>query len=303
MGTAYARPDEPEPTSGRLLIFSVTERTLELKHELSTAGAVYSLEAFNGKLLAGVNNKLQLYEWMPCARAPRLQLRHEHCGHILVLYVQSRGDFILVGDLMKSVSLLQCTAASGELKELSRDFNANWMTAVSFLDDDTFLGAENWYNLFTTRKNAEAATDEDRQRLEVVGEFHLGEFVNRFRKGSLSMHVPESGVAQIPTLLFGTVNGVLGLIASLPAEDYALLTKVQAALGKVIKGVGGFSHKEWRAFSNDRKTCDATHVLDGDLIESFLSLGAAEQAAVCEGVPGTSVEELTKRIEDLARLH
>ena len=60
---------------------------------------------------------------------------------------QSRGDFILVGDLMKSVSLLQCTAASGELKELSRDFNANWMTAVSFLDDDTFLGAENWCRL------------------------------------------------------------------------------------------------------------------------------------------------------------
>ena len=88
VGTAFARPDEPEPTSGRLLIFSVTERTLELKHELSTAGAVYALEAFNGKLLAGVNNKLQLYEWMPCARAPRLQLRHEHCGHILVLYVQ-----------------------------------------------------------------------------------------------------------------------------------------------------------------------------------------------------------------------
>ena len=66
----------------------MTERTLELRHELSTAGAVYALEAFNGKLLAGVNNKLQLYEWMPCARAPRLQLRHEHCGHILVLYVQ-----------------------------------------------------------------------------------------------------------------------------------------------------------------------------------------------------------------------
>ena len=88
VGTAFTRPDEPEPTSGRLLIFSVTERTLELKHELSTAGAVYALEAFNGKLLAGVNNKLQLYEWMPCARAPRLQLRHEHCGHILVLYVQ-----------------------------------------------------------------------------------------------------------------------------------------------------------------------------------------------------------------------
>ena len=38
----------------------------------------------------------------------------------------------------------------GTLVELSRDFNANWMTAVSFLDDDTFLGAENWYYLLPT---------------------------------------------------------------------------------------------------------------------------------------------------------
>jgi len=308
VGTAFARPDEPEPTSGRLLIFSVQERTLELKYDLSTAGAVYALEAFNGKLLAGVNNKLQLYEWLPCARAPRLQLRHEHCGHILVLYVQSRGDFILVGDLMKSVSLLQCTASSGELTELSRDFNANWMTAVSFLDDDTFLGAENWYNLFTTRKNADATTDEDRQRLEVVGEFHLGEFVNRFRKGSLSMHVPESGVAQIPTLLFGTVNGVLGVVASLPQEEFNFFNKLQDKLrgsaGRpgVIKGVGGLLHSEWRSFKNDRKTVEAHNFVDGDLIEAFLELPADKMQEVADNMD-VSVEELSKRVRDLERLH
>ena len=310
VGTAFARPDEPEPTSGRLLIFSVHERTLELKHELRTQGAVYVLEAFNGKLLAGVNNKLQLYEWVPCARAPRLQLRHEHAGHILVLYVQSRGDFILVGDLMKSVSLLQCTAASGQLTELSRDFNANWMTAVAFLDDDHFLGAENWYNLFTTRKNADATTDEDRQRLEVVGEYHLGEFVNRFRRGSLSMHVSESGVSQVPTLLYGTVNGVLGVVASLPQEEFAFFTKLQdrlrgsAARPGVIKGVGGLLHSEWRSFQNDRKNVEAHNFVDGDLIEAFLELPADKMQEVADSMePPVSVEELSKRVRDLERLH
>jgi len=174
---------------------------------------------------------------------------------------------------------------------------------VAFLDDDTYLGAENSHNLFVARKNADAATDDDRGRLEVVGEFHLGEFVNRFRRGSLAMQVAEAGAAPLPTLLYGTVNGALGLIASLPADDFALLMKVQQQLTKVIKGVGGFAHKEWRAFSNDRKTCDASHVLDGDLIESFLSLSPAEMAQVCEGLQGTTVEELTKRIEELTRLH
>ena len=32
--------------------------------------------------------------------------------------------------------------------------------AIAFLDDDTFLGAENHCNLFTARKRADAATDD-----------------------------------------------------------------------------------------------------------------------------------------------
>jgi len=63
-----------------------------------------------------------------------------------------------VGDLMKSITLLQWSA--GELTELARDVNANWMTAVAFLDDDTFLGAENALNLFAARKRADAPTEE-----------------------------------------------------------------------------------------------------------------------------------------------
>lgn len=35
-----------------------------------------------------------------------LQSECGHHGHILALYVQTHGDFIVVGDLMKSISLL-----------------------------------------------------------------------------------------------------------------------------------------------------------------------------------------------------
>ena len=86
----------------------------------SYKGAVYALEEFQGKLLAGVNNKLQMYGWGPVAAgAPHgLVLRAEHCGHILVLYIHTRGDFILTGDLMKSMTLLQLVAGTGELPAL-----------------------------------------------------------------------------------------------------------------------------------------------------------------------------------------
>ena len=36
----------------------------------------------------------------------------------------------------------------GSFEEIARDFSPNWMTSVEILDDDTFLGAENSYNIF-----------------------------------------------------------------------------------------------------------------------------------------------------------
>ena len=78
-----------------------------------------------------------------------MRLRAEHCGHILVLYLAVRGDFVLVGDLMKSLSVYRCSLSSGVglIDEIARDCSANWMTSVAFLDDDTYLGAENSHNV------------------------------------------------------------------------------------------------------------------------------------------------------------
>lgn len=88
-------------------MFVVEDGKLQLIAEKETKGAVYSLNAFNGKLLAAINQKIQLYKWMLRDDGTHeLQSESGHHGHILALYVQTRGDFIVVGDLMKSISLL-----------------------------------------------------------------------------------------------------------------------------------------------------------------------------------------------------
>lgn len=303
VGTAYVLPEECEPTKGRILVFMVEDGKLQLVAEKETKGAVYSLNAFNGKLLAAINQKIQLYKWMLRDDGSReLQSECGHHGHILALYVQTRGDFIVVGDLMKSISLLIYKHEEGAIEERARDYNANWMSAVEILDDDIYLGAENSFNIFTVRKNSEGATDEERGRLDVVGEYHLGEFINRFRHGSLVMRLPDSDVGQIPTAIFGSVNGVIGVIASLPHEQYVFLEKLQTSLRKVIKGVGGLSHEQWRSFNNEKKTVEAKNFLDGDLIESFLDLNRSKMDEISKQM-GVSVEELCKRVEELTRLH
>ncbi len=74
----------------------------------------------------------------------------------------------VAGDLMKSMSVLAYKAEEGVLELRAVDYGSAWMTGVEVLDDDTFLGAEDSFNLFTMRKNSEAASDEDRSRLQVL---------------------------------------------------------------------------------------------------------------------------------------
>lgn len=77
---------------------------------METNGAVYSLNAFNGKLLAAINQNIQLYKWASCefGRGRKLQPECLYHGRVLSLYVRTRGDFIVVGDIMMSISLLIC---------------------------------------------------------------------------------------------------------------------------------------------------------------------------------------------------
>eukprot|EP01043_Picozoa_sp_COSAG02_P009327 COSAG02_NODE_314_length_24915_cov_18.575596_27_plen_1109_part_00 len=286
VGTAFCLPGEQEPSKGRILVFQLTEqKKLAKVTELDVPGAVYTMSTFQGgKLVAGVDSKLQIYTWSVVEADGSRVLRREcgHHGHIIVLYIAVRGDFVVVGDLMKSVSLLQykppgsdgSSDSVGSIEEVAKDFDANWMTAVSTIDDHTFIGAEHEYNIFTVRRNNDATSDEEKKRLEVVGAFHVGEFINAFRHGSLVMQVPQvpdtltvappiaggsgdsgSGATAMavdgptvgpggpgadattdptmsaaPTLLFATVNGVIGVVAQLPPKQYQRFIKLQVCI-------------------------------------------------------------------------
>jgi DNA damage-binding protein 1 len=72
---------------------------------------------------------------------------------------------------------------------------------------------------------------------------------------------------------------------------------------QVVRGVGGLDHAAWRAFRDERRSEAARNIIDGDLVETFLDL-APDQAAQVVGLmgPGHTVEEITRRVEELARL-
>nr|CAG4648473.1 EOG090X00HD [Polyphemus pediculus] len=190
VGTALVVPEEPEPKQGRIVLFQWIDSKLKTVGEKEIKGACYSLVEFTSKILASINNVVRLFEW---STDKELRLECSHFNHIIALYLKRKGDFILVGDLMRSITLLQYKSMEGSFEEMARDSNPNWMAAIEILDDDTFLGAENSFNLFVCQKDSAATTEEERQQLTEVGRFHLGDMVNVFRHGSLVMdHAAET---------------------------------------------------------------------------------------------------------------
>ena len=314
--TTTTTKDNTTPSSNgrRSSSSSSSSKSLTLVCEKDTRGAVYNLNSFCGKLLAGINSLVKLFNWVVSKETGKRDLVHEcsHMGHIIALKVETKGNLIVVGDLMKSITLLEYKHESGRIEEVAHDFSSNWMTAVEILDDDTYLGAESSYNLFSVKRNKNALTDDLRGTLELSSAFHLGDSVNRFRKGSLVMRMPDQTVEEHSseisnTWLFGTISGGLGVIATISKKDFDLLNKVQEAMQTTIVGVGNFSHKEFRSFHNVQRNLPMKNFIDGDLIELFLDLSRDEQIKIANQVvqepeKNYSVDVLAKKIEEISRL-
>lgn len=251
IGTCYIVPNEQEPSQGRLLVFQVETnseggRIVTLVAEKDTKGPVYSLAEMNTKLVAGVNHKVQVFNLVRgeaiqsssgtsvTAPVSELVLECAVAGQLMCLYLKTDCDKILVGDLLRSMTLLQykppiattsTTATTtttignsgsvpsnqreskinGTLVEVCRHYSTDSLRSVEILKDtaeNIYLGADSDGNLYTTRQVMDAPTEEEKGKMEPHGYFNLGDIVNVIKQGSLTGQLFEtssssSGVAEM----------------------------------------------------------------------------------------------------------
>ena len=330
VGTGYVVPTELEPTKGRLLIFEVESfllpsassaslssssataiassqqkvvGKLKLVHEHEVTGMVWCMSPFaNGKLIAGVAYAVQLYALEENREGVlELKLECEHTNHVQALCLATKDDLIYVGDLMRGTSLLQYKPVDSRLEQLAMDLRPNCILAVAILDSNCFLAAENSLNLLNVKYNSDPTISPDeREFLSPVGAYHLGDQPNGFRSGSLVLQLPDSDSLLLPSILYVTTSGAIGVIASLPKQHYDQLLALQTAFLRVIKGIGGFDHAEWRAYYDNRKTSPASNFIDGDLIESILDFATTEQDKLAKAA-GMDTPAMIKLIESVSQ--
>lgn len=289
----------------------------ELKSELKVEGAVYALLPFQGMLLGSVNNRVCVWRWA----SSKLELVCAHTANILALFLQASGDLILVGDLMRSASLLRYCGKDTRLEELARDLASAWLTATAMLSDSVFLCADESHHLLALTRVDAAEGKSSRAFLDRVGHFHVGEFVNRMHRAALvEQPVTEADAAPetnadgldytpVSQVVWASVDGAVGIVASLRGErEFARLTLIQEAVSREVPAAGGLPHGEWRdVWEHLGGPAPHRGFIDGDLLEALLALPRAAQERVAERVraqvPLAGVEELLREVEELARLH
>ena len=330
VGTAYNFPDEDEPTKGRILViqFSTSGRSESAVNgasalsrkaiqvaERQVTGGVFSICAFyGGTILSTINSKTRLFKLVNDDPGIRDVFHLEpvgkgHHGHIMSLFVKSlvsptnanvspldeTSRIAIVGDIMRSISVIQHFPEFNTLEEIARDYNQNWTTAIEMLSNDVFLGAENFQNLFVLRRNTKSSSMEVRTRLDTVGVYHIGEMLNKFKNGSLRMPSSQSSAVEDQSqidctndekmslaqklavnvcneTLYGTVDGTVGSVMGLDVRTATFFSAVERAMARTIPPVGNLKHSEFRAFRGEKRKQPSRGFVDGDLVESFMDL-------------------------------
>ena len=119
---------------------------------------------------------------------------------------------------------------------------------------------------------------------------------------SSSYNVAPLRPTDLRKCVFGTIDGAIGVLISIPYLRYDVLQKLEKSLRKFVQGLGGLDHAKWREFKNQTDDKPAVGFLDGDLIETFLNLTPEQQQKVADDMK-IETESLLKIVEEMSRLH
>ncbi|OAF69591.1 DNA damage-binding protein 1 [Intoshia linei] len=331
VGTAIFSVDSPEPLDGRLLILKC-EGSLELISSIDTTGAVACLASVEGKLVAAVSNKIEVYNWVNNS----LKKECVFTETVVALYLKTYNNLILVGDVLQSVILLEYNPTTCTLKEIGREFKSEWLTAVEIFDEKNFLASESSCNIKSFRRKRfdpylDCYIDEDDEinhrimplpnakvkfgpdvfvkMLKSEGRMHMGSQINVFRKGSLISCQPQSVIDVSKIIMFGTVCGMIGIIVNITKEQFLLLEKLQSKLSENTS-IGNITHKSWRStYSDMRKPREIENYIDGDFVETVLSSSNSKLNQIFseifdpESIKKGEDTKLLRLITDLSQLH
>ncbi|KAM1054442.1 hypothetical protein ACFX2I_001784 [Malus domestica] len=306
IGSAYVQ-GEDVAARGRVLLFSAGNNTQNLVSEVYAKefkGAISALASLQGHLLIAQGPKITLNKWNGT------ELNGVAFFDVPPLYVVSLNivkNFILLGDIHKSIYFLSWKEQGSQLNLLAKDFGNLDCFATEFLIDGSTLSlvvADEQKNIqifFYAPKMSESWKG---QKLLSRAEFHVGTHVTKFLRLqmlSTSGTNPGSDKTNRYALLFGTLDGSIGCVAPLDELTFRRLQSLQKKLVDAVAHVAGLNPRAFRQFRSNGKAHrpGPDTIVDCELLTHYEMLPLEEQLEIANQI-GTTRSQIFTNLNDLA---
>ncbi|CUV04226.1 unnamed protein product [Cryptosporidium hominis] len=122
-----------------------------------------------------------------------LKRKETYCTHTMIVFIKILNEeYILVGDLMRSVGLWEFDRYTGKFHEVCRDNSIAWVVEGIFLSKDMYLISDENRNLRVLMRTLNPENDETYTSLSCIAHLHVGESITTFQQGKFSQAYPET---------------------------------------------------------------------------------------------------------------
>lgn len=312
IGTAYVQ-GEDVAARGRVLLFSVEKNPDNSQISVSEVfskelkGAISALASLQGHLLIASGPKIILHKWTGS------ELNGVAFFDVPPLYVVSLNivkNFILLGDIHKSIYFLSWKEQGSQLSLLAKDFGSLDCLATEFLIDGSTLSLmvsdeqKNIQIFYYAPKMSESWKG---AKLLSRAEFHVGSRVTKFWR--LQM-LPTSSDRSNATsgsdktnrfaLLFGTLDGSIGCIAPVDELSFRRLQSLQKKLVDAVPHMAGLNPRSFRQFRSEGRAHrpGPDSIIDFELLYHYEMLPMEEQLEIANQI-GTTRTQIISNLNDL----
>ncbi|KAL6501453.1 hypothetical protein OROGR_026586 [Orobanche gracilis] len=291
VGTAYVQ-GEDVAARGRVLLYSVEKNSDGVQAQVSEVyskelkGAISALASLQGHLLLASGPKIILHKWTGS------DLNGVAFYDVPPLYVVSINivkNFILLGDIHKSIYFLSWKEQGSQLNLLAKDFGSLDCLATEFL----IYGSTLSLSVSDEQKNFQRA------------EFHVGAHITKYLRlqllpTSADRTAPGSDKTNRFGLLFGTLDGSIGYIAPLEELTFRRLQSLQKKLVDAVAHVAGLNPRSFRHFNSNGKAHrpGPDSIVDCELLSHYEMLPLEEQLDIAQQI-GTTRTQIISNLNDL----
>uniref|UniRef100_A0A0E0KNE4 Cleavage/polyadenylation specificity factor A subunit C-terminal domain-containing protein n=1 Tax=Oryza punctata TaxID=4537 RepID=A0A0E0KNE4_ORYPU len=305
VGTAYVL-GEDVAARGRVLLFSFTksENSQNLVTEVyskESKGAVSAVASLQGHLLIASGPKITLNKWT----GAELTAVAFYDAPLHVVSLNIVKNFVLFGDIHKSIYFLSWKEQGSQLSLLAKDFGSLDCFATEFLIDGSTLSLvasdsdKNVQIFYYAPKMVESWKG---QKLLSRAEFHVGAHITKFLR--LQM-LPTQGLASEKTnrfaLLFGNLDGGIGCIAPIDELTFRRLQSLQRKLVDGVPHVCGLNPRSFRQFHSNGKghRPGPDNIIDFELLAHYEMLSLDEQLDIAQQI-GTTRSQILSNFSDIS---